>query len=362
MKNSMNDKIKSKKLNFNALSIDEEVDLYMNIDGIGTDQVKKHLILYKNNIIKNNEFPVCVLSHQFDKKRSKFIVQLVAESELKALERDYYIFAYEDQKHLYEQFENINRINVIYIPISEKKYLTLGGKRQYILEWNQDKNNKHAFFIEDDCFDFILPIGALGETGSFRNKRFNMSFGMTFGFWESIIKNNDLQYSGPVNNMEFAFRDLSKNPFIKHLGQTVQAVHIGTEYCKNKNINFDDQSGWDDYDMIIQQCVYGQGTHALIFSYNTPALKSGVSAISSNANALAERCERNTKALIKKWGLSLVREDTKKDLYNAKVNWSNLRSAKKANIDPASIIKMNHEQARAHLKMEQNKMDSLSDW
>ena len=110
-----------------------------------------------------------------------------------------------------------------------------------------------------------------------------------------------------------------------------------------KNIKFDHDAGWDDYDMIIQQCVKGQGTHAVIFSYNTPALKSGVSAMSSNADALAKRCEINTTKLINKWGLSLVREDTKKGLYNAKVNWSTLKKGHKLNVLSKLIGKTNDE-------------------
>lgn len=342
--------IKCSSLNFTSLSIDGEIDAYMKIKGIGVESVKRHLRKFKDKVDSCKKFPVCILSHMFDERRSKFLTQLVAESKMKKLDREYYIFVYEDQKHLYKEFEKIDNINVIYISIDEKEYSTLSGKRQYILEWNQKNKNEHAFFIEDDCFDFVLPIGSIGVSGSFRNKRFNMSFGMTFGFWESLIKENKLKYSGPVNNMEFAFRDLSKKPFIKHLGQTVQAVHIDIKFCKDKNIKFDSESGWDDYDMILQQCVYGAGTDALIFSYNTPSLKSGISAMSSDLNALSARCENNTTALIKKWGLSLVREDTKKGLYNAKVNWGNLRTAEKNKISPEKIIGMTHSEAKEFLK------------
>lgn len=342
--------IKDAKLNFSSLIVSEEVQGYLDIDSNMNDQVKELLKEFNSYKEPIEEVPVCVLSHMFDAKRSKFLVQLKAEAELRDLNRKYFIFTYEDQKELYEQFETIKNVEVIYIPLDNKVYLTLSGKRQYILEYCQKNNFGNAFFIEDDCFDFVLPVGALGEEGSFRNKRYVMSFNFTFDFWSYLISSKGLTYSAPVNNMEFAFRDLTENPFIKINGQTVQAVHINVALCKEKNINFDHDSGWDDYDMIIQQCVYNKGTQALIFSYNTPALKSGVSSMSSSANALVERCLKNSTLLINKWGKSLVREDTKKGLYNAKINWTTLKGALKQNIDLKSIIGLSNEEAKEIIK------------
>ena len=213
-------KIKELGLNFNSLDTKEETEMYKSLvetetQNIGVSKVQEQMSDFNYN--ENLTYPVCILSHMYDAKRSKFLVQLQKEAELKGLDRDYIIFTYADQKELYKQFENIDGIQVHYISLNNPEYLTLSGKRQYILEYNQENETEHAFFIEDDCFDFVLPIGAIGEAGSFRNKRFNMSFSLTFSFWEHLIKRNNLQYSGPVNNMEFAFRDLSKNPFIKHL-------------------------------------------------------------------------------------------------------------------------------------------------
>ena len=342
--------IKDSKLNFSSLIVSEEIQGYLDIDSNMNDQVKELLKEFNSYKEPIEEVPVCVLSHMFDSKRSKFLVQLKAEASLRDLNRKYFIFTYEDQKELYEQFETIKNVTVIYIPLADKVYLTLSGKRQFILEYCQKNNFSNAFFIEDDCFDFVLPVGALGEEGSFRNKRYVMSFNFLFDFWTFLIYSKKLTYSAPVNNMEFAFRDLTENPFIKINGQTVQAVHINVALCKEKNINFDHDSGWDDYDMIIQQCVYNKGTQALIFSYNTPALKSGVSAMSSSANALVERCLKNSTLLINKWGKSLVREDTKKGLYNAKINWATLKGALKQNIDLKSIIGLSNEEAKELIK------------
>ena len=342
----MTDLIKEKKLNFNSLCTNEEIQMYLDTEGIGVDQVKYYL-RNMGDYSQYRKYPVCVLSHMYDPKRSRFLTQLKGEAELRGLDRQYLIFILEDQKDLYAEIENIR---LVFVDDSDPEYAGLCGKRQFIYDWLIQNSHDHGFFIEDDCFDFVLPIGALGKTGSFRNKRFNMSFSFTFSFWEFLIDSEGLQYSGPVNNMEFAFRNLSENPFIKHLAQTVQAVHIGVKYSHDRGIRFDQGSGWDDYDMIINQCINGQGTHGIIFSYNTPSLRSGVSAMSSDADALAKRCEINTTALIKKWGLSLVREDTKKGLYNAKVHWFNIRKCYNENLDLQMLPGITNEEAKKLIK------------
>lgn len=330
-----------------------EIEEYMKKEGIGIAPVHTELEKFKTQIDNNKEIPVCVLSHMFDEKRSKFLTNLLKEHEERKLDRHYYIFTYEDQAELYKRFENVSEfLHVHYIPTSEeyKEYMTLSGKRQYIFNWCNKNNHDNGFFIEDDCFNYYLPIGGIGGTGNFRNSKFVMSFAFTFSFWEFLIKEYDLTYSGPVNNMEFTFRNLDENPFIKPNAQVVQTVHINVKSSIDNNIKFDYDAGWDDYDMIIQQCVYNKGTQGIIFSYSTPSLKSGVSAMSSSADALAKRCEKNTTSLINKWGLSLVREDTKKGLYNAKINWSNIRSALKANKDIKEIIGKTNIEAKQYIK------------
>lgn len=348
------EEIKSKGLKFSSLNIFDELQGYIDIDTNVNNQVKDLLKELKTDLQNNkshNEYPVCVLSHMFDPRRSKFLVNLKAEANLHSLNRKYFVFVYEDQKDLYTQFENIENVKVHYIPMDKEEYLSLGGKRQYILEFLQKNEFKQGFFIEDDCIDFCLPVGAFGETGSFRNKRYTMSFNMTFTFWEFISNKFNLHYSGPVNNMEFAFKDLSmeKNKIIKPYGQVVQCTLMDASLSKELNLNFDHNSGWDDYDMNIQQCVYGKGTCNIHFSYFTPALKSGVSAMSNSASKLAERCEKNSKALINKWGYALVREDKKKDLFNAKVNWLTLKKLVRNGFDLKDFIGKTNDEAKIAL-------------
>ena len=333
----------------------DEINGYLDINEPGMKKVKDELNEFKHIINDNKTIPVCILSHMYDPKRSKMLVELMDSD----IDREYVIFTYEDQKELYEQFKS--KVNVHYIPTDNPVYLTLSGKRQYILEWAQNNGHEDAFFSEDDCYSYYLPIGGIGGTGNFRNKKYPMTLGFMYSFWEFLIKKYSLTYSGPVNNMEFTFRNLDENPFIKHLAQVVQTVHINVQSCKTNNINFDHDAGWDDYDMIIQQCVHNKGTHGIIFSYVTPALKSGVSAMSSDADKLAKRCENNTNALINKWGLSLVREDTKKGLYNAKVNWNNIRKAYNNNVDLTKLIGMNHESAKKFI-VSNNETQELGEW
>lgn len=327
----------------------DEVNGYLEAsaeDAVGVKQVQDELNDFKTQIDSCKTIPVCILSHMYDPRRSKMISNLITEE----IDRDYIIFTYEDQKNLYDQFVGISdNLTIHYIP-NVPEYETLSGKRQYIFNWANENNHDDAFFIEDDCFNYYLPIGGIGGTGNFRNKKFNMTFEFTFAFWEFLIKKHNLTYSGPVNNMEFTFRDLDKHPFIKQNAQVVQTVHINVKSSIENNIEFDHDAGWDDYDMIIQQCVRNKGTQGIIFSYVTPSLKSGVSAMSSDADALAKRCENNTKALIQKWGLSLVREDTKKGLYNAKVNWYNIRKAYETDVCLEGVVGKTNEGAKHYIK------------
>lgn len=350
-KQNIPDLIKESGLSFSSLDLAEEIQGYIDIDSNVNDKVKDLLRELKTNLTET-KYPVCVLSHMFDPRRSKFLVNLEKEAALHDLDRKYFIFVYEDQKELYERFENIKNVKVVYIQMAQTEYLTLGGKRQYILEFLQKNNFHQGFFIEDDCIDFCLPVGAFGESGSFRNKRYVMSFNMTFRFWEFISDKFDLHYSGPVNNMEFAFKDLSmeKNKIIKPYGQVVQCTLMDASLCKELNINFDHNSGWDDYDMNIQQCVNAKGTCNIHFSYFTPALKSGVSAMSDSASKLAERCEKNSRALISKWGTALVREDKKKGLFNAKVNWLTLKKLLKNGFDLKDFVGKTNDEAKVFLK------------
>ena len=358
-KQNVPENIKAAGLNFSSLDISEEARGYLDIDTDMCNQVKDELKDFLEAEV-NTTIPVCVLSHMFDQKRSKFLVQLKAEASIRDLNRKYYIFTYEDQKELYDEFDSIKNVEVHYIPLDNPVYLTLSGKRQYILEYCKDNNHDNAFFIEDDCFDFILPVGALGAEGSFRNKRYVMSFNFLFSFWSHLIRKYDLTYSGGANNMEWCFRDLRSNPFIKKNGQTIQAVHINVKACYENNIQFDHDAGWDDYDMILQQCVYSKGTQLIIFSYNTPSLKSGVSAMSSSSDALEKRCFKNSTALINKWGKSFVKEDTKKGLFNAKINWNTIRNSYKINYDLREVIGKSYEEASSMIKEAKAKIDAAS--
>lgn len=323
----------------------EEIQKYYDMEGTGKEQIIE--VLEKIKIQDTLDIPVCILSHMYSPKRSTLIVQMVQEAREIGLDRPYIIFTYADQKELYKEFENIPNVTVHYIPTDNPVYLSLSGKRQYILEYTQSHGYDDAFFIEDDCSKFYLPAGGIGGTGNFRNAKFFMTLGLTFSLWEQLIKDHQLTYSGPYSNMAFTFSDLRTVSFIKDNVQVVQAVHINVKSCKEKNINFDHDAGWDDYDMVIQQCVYNQGTQGIMMSYCTPSLKSGTSTMSSTADALAKRCEVNTTKLINKWGLSLVREDTKKGLYNAKINWYNIRPALNGSVPLEKLIGLNNEEAKA---------------
>ena len=136
-----------------------------------------------------------------------------------------------------------------------------------------------------------------------------------------------------MNWTAFRFCDLTKG-FAKHNGQCIQVVQMNLSDAKERSINYDENSGWEDFDMIIQEIVNGEGTEVLPIGYHTPAITQGISTFSN----LPERCITHSSALLAKWGLSLVRLDLKKGIFNTKVNWFKIRKCIKENQPFESLI------------------------
>ena len=271
--------------------------------------------------IKNNPdfeaFPVIVLSHDFNSKRSKFLVNLNGYS-------NYLVVTSESNKEKYRDFKCHF--------YDDSKIPGLANKRKYILEFLQSKNIENAFLVEDDCTKFKLPY----KTEKPANGRFKISYDFLFKFWTFLTKKYDYKYSGLMEWMSFRFDHIEKlSNFTKHNAQGIQVIQINTKFAKEKNINYDVNSGWEDFDILIQEMIYGNGTEALPVSYETPAITKGVSTFSN----LPERCIENTSKLLSKWGFDLVRLDLKKGIFNSKVNWIKVKKAISENVPLKSLVK-----------------------
>lgn len=271
--------------------------------------------------LKNNPdfeaFPVIVLSHDFNPKRSKFLVKLDGYE-------NYLVVTSESNKEKYTDFK-CHFYDDSEIP-------GLANKRKYILELLQSKNIKNAFLVEDDCSDFVLPY----KTERSTNERFKISYDFLFKFWTFLTLKYDYKYSGLMEWMYFIHRDIENmTKFTKHNGQGIQVIQINVEYAKENNIVYDLDSGWEDYDILIQEIISGEGTEVLNITYNTPSITKGASTFSN----LPERCIENTSKLLSKWGFDLVRLDLKKGIFNAKVNWNKIKKAITENVPLKALIK-----------------------
>lgn len=337
------EEILSKGLRFSSADPKEELSLYKNVSFNIHNAFLEELETFDLDFVP--EIEVQVLSHMYDPKRSVMLKNLIQESKVHDLTNVYRIFTYEDQKHLYEEFEQIKNVYVHYIPL-DPKWMTLGGKRQYMFQYNVKNNNQHAFYVEDDCFNLHFPLGAVSKSGNFANKRWFCSYNLAFKFWEHSIKKHDLKFSGLPSNMEFTFRDI----FISTV-QICQIVHIDHDFAVKNKIEYDQDSGWDDYDFLIQQWIYGEGSKSIMMGYVTPALKAGVSVMSQDANVLAARCAKNTNTLMDKWGSALVRVDSKKGLHNAKINFSTIKRSIKYGIKLTDLINEDNDIIKDRIKI-----------
>ena len=262
-------------------------------------------------------FPVIVLSHDFNPKRSKFLVNLDDY-------KNYLVVTSESNKEKYTDFK-CHFYDDSEIP-------GLANKRKYILELLQSKNIKNAFLVEDDCSDFVLPY----KTERSTNARFKISYDFLFKFWTFLTLKYDYKYSGLMEWMRFIHRDIENmTKFTKHNGQGIQVIQINVEYAKENNIVYDLDSGWEDYDILIQEIISGEGSEVLTITYNTPSITKGVSTFSN----LPERCIENTSKLLSKWGFDLVRLDLKKGIFNSKVNWLKTKKAISENVPLKSLVK-----------------------
>lgn len=262
-------------------------------------------------------FPVIVLSHDFNPKRSKFLVNLDDY-------KNYLVVTSESNKEKYTDFK-CHFYDDSEIP-------GLANKRKYILELLQSKNIKNAFLVEDDCSDFVLPY----KTERSTNARFKISYDFLFKFWTFLTLKYDYKYSGLMEWMHFIHRNIENmTKFTKHNGQGIQVIQINVEYAKENNIVYNLDSGWEDYDILIQEIISGEGTEVLTITYNTPSITKGVSTFSN----LPERCIENTSKLLSKWGFDLVRLDLKRGIFNAKINWYKIKKAITENVPLKALVK-----------------------
>lgn len=306
------------KLKIKGQSIDDEVRLYLKAGANNNYSCHSYIEEFYNN--QNNiiyEIPICVLSYEFNAKKSTGLLSILRESKLHKLNHKYIIFTNKSKINTYQDFNNIDNIQIHQVP-DEINSLVL--KRQYVVDYAAKNDIENIFILEDDVGTFSLPIQDFTYHGKIKkNLKFVISNNLAFNIWEYFIKKNNLLFSGLKSIMGFDFCTNDYN-FIQEIRDCIQIIHINVKEINKNNIRYDENSGWDDYDFEIQALTKGIKTNNLFMTYFTPPLKSGISTHSN----LEIRCKENTTKLLNKWG-NLIKIDTRKGLYNAKVNWKEIR-------------------------------------
>ena len=320
----INDKIKSfyipefksMGLNIKGVTEKEEYDKYISVatECGAVDKIKEYIPDTAISVI-----PVCVLSYEYNESKSFGLKMILKESRIHDLNRRYIIFTNKSKINTYDVFKNIKNIEIHEVP-DEVNSLVL--KRQYILDWAYKNDIENIFMLEDDVGEFSIPVLSTTNNGFKKNIKFIISNNYAFDLWEYFIIKNDFKFTGLKTTMAFDFHTTDKDlmNFYEKIKDCIQIIHVNVKTAFENNIKYDPNSGWDDYDFELQWLTKHIINYAMFMTYITPPLKSGISTHSN----LEERCKVNTEKLINKWG-DLVKVDSRKGLYNAKLNWNKIK-------------------------------------
>lgn len=105
------------------------------------------------------------------------------------------------------------------------------------------------------------------------------------------------------------------------------------------NLEYDENSGWEDFDMNLQFTVNKSLPSLIPMGYSTIALKAGLSTIENNNLQL--RCERNSNKFVNKWGYPLSKLVNRRGLTNARIDWIRIKKQIKEGVDLKKLIKHN---------------------
>lgn len=289
--------------------------------------------------------PICVLSHNFDKRRSKFLLKNKSYYNVEPL-----VFVYNSQKKLYADY------NAILIDDADERFQSVTGKYNYVCRYLRKSGYKGGFIIEDDCFRFSFPIPNELSSGLIKNERCYVSNKLLFTFWQFLINKYNLTYSGLMTWMCFRFYNLYRfKSIIKRYSPCIQVIYADVVDMKAKNIayNTGKTNNWDDYDMNLQQCLYSNGTHSLCCSYITQSMTNGI----SNFDNLRQRSINSTLNLIEKYGLKLVNIDLRKNIMNAKPNFIAIKKHKDNILSLLEPLKITDEMREKINKLKCDKND-----
>ena len=251
------------------------------------------------------EIPICILSGDTRKGRCK--LNYFFDSELS---RDVYIFINEDKE---DEYKDYSKYNIVKTP----RELTLPDKRNFILDYCKENNIKEIFMVEDDVYDFWLPVIYYAKDKNINySQRFTISTELCFNIFENVVKKNKYDYAGFITHLANRFNQMPS--FINYY-LPVQCVYLNLKKLDGLRYN---NGTWEDYDFMLQAITQKKVFPVSIkISYVTPALKEHNSTQSNGLQSHLERCERLSKALYEKWGKDVIKLTKRKGFLNSKINY-----------------------------------------
>lgn len=306
------DKMKS---DLGNITENDEVNNYLKL--ISDETIINKLNDFQNQFNKlERDIPVCIPVYKFEIKNCSGIMKFLKEQSVHGLNRQYLIFTNDNQFDTCEFLNDIENFSVINVP---DEINTLQSKRKYILDYCNQHNIKNIFFLDADVHTFSLPIKTIVERPNkptyTKNKAFRISTNLAFDLWEFLIKKYNFKLSALSNNLKFAF---NLNEFISINKAVIQCVHVNVDFCFKNDINYDPDSGWEDYDMQLQFLTKNIDTHVINIQYCTPSGQVS----STYLDRLQERYKINTQKLMNKWGEKYIRMDVSKGLFNCKIKFN----------------------------------------
>lgn len=309
----------------------QQLNVYQNLDG--TNHKKHHGKITIHPFLKDytinendNEFPVCVMSYKYNKKKSRFLSDIIKFD--MELDRDYFIFIYKEEKDLYYEFEKYEKIKLVFLPNSYLR--TLVDKRNFIIDWVKEKNYTNYWMVEDDIYDYRLCYQVEGQT---KNFKFKIDYNLLFNIWEHIIKKYNLHFTGIYNEICFTYTNLMQD-IVNPNSNIFQIVHHNSSSTKR----YDETSGWETSDMTLQILFdeteeNKRPTRINLFRYTNPLLFKTIHT-TTNLDTLKEDAKTKTNQFIKKWGEYVAyRKQNKHGYWTAKPNMIKLRNCIKKGYD-----------------------------
>lgn len=269
--------LKSSQYKFDkSLQYEDVLKLYNSFENYGK--------LDLNNLNKNREIPICIMSKNFDKKRAKFLNLLLNNS---TLNRKYFIFT---QKNEEQEFNEFNKFKNIQIVAPNEKF-NIASKRNYIIDYCKEKCYKNLIIIEDDITDLTIPLYNSNKVCF----RFSLKYHLDlyFDIFEQILLENDyIKFCGVYDDITL----FSKRKLINDFGQPVKIIFIDLNTIND--LKYDEKSGWDDSDFILQCICNDIIPYSISLSYKCDKTTANSQTTFEESNV--DRYNRFTNMFIKK--------------------------------------------------------------